>query len=132
MKNVFLSGPIRGISREESLSWRNQAKTLLKKNFRVQHALRGREESETLSDPRLAIIRDKTDIDFADIILVNDTNPNASMIGTSMEIMYAYERCKIILVFGKGHEKDYWLNYHVHAVFENLEDACLAINTIFK
>lgn len=132
MKNVFLSGPIRGISREESLGWRNLAKTLLEQNFNVQHALRGREESETLPDPRLAIIRDKNDIDTSDIVLVNDTNPTASMIGTSMEIMYAYEKGKVVLVFGKAHEKDYWLNYHIHAVFENLEEACAAINTIFK
>lgn len=131
MKNVFLSGPIRGIPREESLYWRNQAKDLLETNFEVRHALRGREVVETLPDPRIAIIRDKNDIDWADIILVNDTNPNASMIGTSMEIIYAYERNKTILIFGNAHEKDYWLNYHSHARFEKLEDACIAINSIF-
>lgn len=131
MKKVFLSGPIRGIPREESLGWRNNAISLLGVNFEVQHALRGREEKETLPDPRLAIIRDKNDIDAADIILVNDTNPNASMIGTAMEVIYAHEKRKVVLIFGNGHEKDYWLNYHSHARFENLEEACNAIVNIF-
>ena len=61
MKKVFLSGPIRGVPREQSMEWRIKAAELLK-DFTVIHALRNRESGETLPDPRLAIIRDKSDI----------------------------------------------------------------------
>ncbi len=132
MKKVFLSGPIRGISREYSLGWRNEATELLKDKFDVTHALRNREEKETLPDSRLAIIRDKTDIDTSDILLVNDCFPNSSMIGTSMEIIYAYERNKIIIVFGDAHEKDYWFNYHIHSRVNNLDQACDLLKRFFE
>jgi nucleoside 2-deoxyribosyltransferase len=126
MKRIFLSGPIRGIPREQSLGWRLKAAELLK-DFTVIHALRNREVKETLPDSRLAIIRDKTDIDSADIILVNDEFGEASMIGTSMEVIYAHERGKIIVIFGCSHEKDYWLNYHSHVRVKTLEEACSLI-----
>ncbi len=131
MKKVFLSGPIRGIPRENALHWRNEAVNLLA-DFDVFHALRGREVNETMPDPRLAIIRDKIDIDNADILLMNDTFSDASMIGTSMEIIYAHERNKIVVVFGNSHEKDYWLNYHCHVRVSTLEEACALINKFFK
>lgn len=131
MKKVFLSGPIRGLPREQSLGWRIKATELLK-DFIVIHALRNREDKETLPDPRLAIIRDKKDIYESDILLINDEFSDASMIGTSMETIYAYERNKVIIIFGEGHDKDYWLNYHSHARVKTLEDACRLITNFFK
>lgn len=132
MKKIFLSGPIRGIPREESINWRNEATKILKDDFTVVHALRGREDTETMPDSRLAIIRDKTDIDSSDIILVNDSFPNSGMIGTSMEVIYAYERNKVIIVFGNSHEKDYWLDYHSHVRVDNLDKACELLKLFFK
>lgn len=127
MNKVFLSGPIRGLPRELSLGWRNKAKELLEPKVAILHALRGREVKETLPDPRIAIHRDKRDIRHSDILLVNDTFAEASMIGTAMEVVYAYEREKLIVLFGDGHSKDYWLNYHAHVRFETLEEACAFI-----
>lgn len=132
MKKVFLSGPIRGVSRDISLGWRNKIVNLLETDFIVIHALRGREIIETLPDPRLAIIRDKNDIDESNVLIVNDSFPDASMIGTSMEVIYAFERGKIIIIFGNAHEKDYWLNYHSHIRVATLEDACLLVRNFFK
>lgn len=131
MNKVFLSGPIRGLKREDSLGWRKLATDLLC-DFDVVHALRNREETETLPDPRLAIIRDKRDIADSDIILVNDDFVETSMIGTAMEVIYAYEKSKVIVIFGNGHEKDYWLNFHSHVRVKTLQDACEVINTFFK
>lgn len=124
---VFLSGPIRGLPRDLSLGWRKDAKKLLSPQVEVMHALRGREVKETLPDPRVAVHRDKRDIRIADILLVNDTFAEASMIGTAMEVVYAHEREKLVVLFGNGHEKDYWLNYHAHVRFETLEEACAFI-----
>ena len=131
MKKIFLSGPIRGLSREESLIWRVEATKQLAGDFLILHALRGREEKETMPDPRLAIIRDKNDIDDSDIILLNDSFSDASMIGTSMEVLYAFMKNKVIIVFGHAHDKDYWLNYHIHSRVDTLGEACKIIKDFY-
>jgi len=120
---VFLSGPIRGLPRSESLGWRKKATSLLSKKAETIHALRGRELKETLPDYRVAIHRDKRDIDRCNILLVNDTF-DASMIGTSMEVHYAHDKGKLVVIFGDKHKDDYWLNYHSHVRLETLEEAC--------
>ncbi len=130
-KSIFLCGPIRGLPREESLGWRNKAVKLLSKNFIAIHALRNREIKETLPNSKAAIARDKSDIIKSDIILVNDSFQNASMIGTAMEVFFAYKLDKPVIVFGNAHAKDYWLNYHSHIRVGNLEEACAILNKFF-
>ena len=131
-KKIFLSGPIRGVPRKESLVWRNEAIKLLEQNFIVLHAFRGREEKETFTDPRAAVIRDLNDIKNADILLVNDTVENCSMIGTSMEIFFAFQQNIPIILFGNAHDKDYWLNYHIHLRTKDLIEACFVLNKMFN
>lgn len=130
-KTIFLSGPIRGIDRRDALMWRLKAIKLLSDKFNVIHALRNRETKENFPDYRAAIIRDKNDILVSDLILVNDNFKNASMIGTSMEVMYAFLNDKPIIVFGNAHDKDYWLNYHIHTRVNNLDEACKLIKEMF-
>jgi len=136
MKNdkriIFLAGPMRGISRERSLAWRIKAIELLGSDFQVLHALRGREERETFPDPRAAVARDKDDIRRADIVLVDDTWPNAGMIGTAMEVLFAFELGKIVFLFGNAHRGDYWLENHSHGRFTDLEEVCDFIIKQFK
>lgn len=131
-KKIFLSGPMRGVPREKSLGWRKEATKLLKKNFDLFHAFRGREKKETFTDPRAAVIRDLNEIKNADILLVNDTVENVSMIGTSMEVFFAFQQNKPIIVFGNAHEKDYWLNYHIHLRTKDLKEACEVLNSMFN
>lgn len=131
-KTVFLSGPIRGLSRKDSLGWRNIAVKSLSKKFKVLHALRGREEKEVFTDPKAAVIRDLNDIQYCNILLVNDTFKEASMIGTSMEVFYAHQNNKPVIIFGNGHDKDYWLNYHSHLRVKDLKEACQIINDMFS
>lgn len=129
---VFLSGPMRGIPRKEGLIWRKNAEKLLSKNFNVLHAYRGREDRETFPDPRLAVSRDKSDVKRSDIVLVNDSFDNASMIGTAMEVFFAYQMNKTVILFGHAHEKDYFLNYHSHVRCDSLREACELINRMFN
>ncbi len=130
-KTIFLSGPMRGVPREVSLGWRNNATQILGHDFNVIHALRGREEKEAFTDPKTAVIRDLSDILKSDIILVDDTIENVSMIGTSMEVFFAFENKKPVIIFGRAHEKDYWLNYHSHLRVDTLEEACDVIRKMF-
>lgn len=123
---------MKGVPRNMSLRWRELATKYLSKKFDVVHAMRGREEKEAFMDSRAAVIRDLNDIKEADIILVNDTIDNCSMIGTSMEVFFAYQLTKPIIVFGNAHDKDYWLNYHSHLRVGDLEEACSVLNKMFS
>ncbi len=131
-KIVFLSGPMRGIERKEGIAWRKEAQVLLGDNFKVLQAYRGREEEETFPDPRAAVIRDKDDIRRSDIVIVNDSYDNASMIGTAMETFYAHSFDKIVIIFGHAHDKDYWLNYHSHIRVDSLKEACKLVKEMFS
>lgn len=131
-KCVFLCGPIRKITRKESLTWRKKAIKRLSPKFEVVHALRGREIKETFTDYRAAVIRDFNDIKNSDILLVNDTILDCSMIGTSMEIFYANQQNIPIIVFGHAHDKDYFMNYHIHLRVDSLEDACEVLVKMFS
>ena len=131
-KKVFLIGPIRGVTREESLTWRKKATEYLSTKFEVTHALRGREEKETFTDYKAAVIRDLCDVKNADILLVNDTLDGCSMIGTSMEVFYAFQQNKPIIIFGNAHNKDYFLNYHTHLRINTLEEACDVLIKMFS
>jgi nucleoside 2-deoxyribosyltransferase len=130
-KTVFLSGPIRGLPRDISLGWRKEATKELQENFEVIHALRGREDGETFGDPRAAVIRDLSDIRDSDLLLVNDSVKDSSMIGTSMEIFFAHSLGKPVVLFGDAHEKDYWLEYHSHLRVKTLKEACDVLNKMF-
>lgn len=132
MKTIFLSGPMRGLSREQSLGWRQEIENKLKDNFIILHALRGREEKETMPDPRGAVIRDKNDIIKADLVIVNDTFPNVSMVGTSMEILFAHSLNKPIIVFGEVNKGNYWYDYHIHVRLDNLDKTCDVVSELFK
>lgn len=132
-RTVFLIGPMRGsgITREAAMAWRHEAINKLSANFNVLHAYRGREEKETFTDPRGAVIRDKNDILRADVIMLNDSFKNATMIGTAMEVLFAFEHNKPIIAFGAGHVGNYWLDTHIHTRTENFDEACDLIKKLF-
>jgi hypothetical protein len=113
-----------GIKREEGMGWRNEISRILENRFRILSPYRGRESKETFSNPKCAVVRDKSDIRTSDIVIVNDSFENVSMIGTSMEILYAYENEKTIIAFGGNHRGNYWLDYHLTTRVETLEEAC--------
>ncbi len=131
-RTIFLCGPMRGIPRHEGIEWREKAVKMLEQDFQVLHAYRGREEKETFPDPRGAIIRDKQDIERSDILIVNDTFENASMIGTAMEVFIAHSKGKVVILFGDAHKADYWLNAHAHMRVSALEEACAIAVELFS
>jgi hypothetical protein len=122
MKTIFLSGPMRGVPRAVSLGWRLDLEKKLAGNFKILHAFRGREEKETMPDPRGAVIRDKNDIINSDLIVVNDTFENVSMVGTSMEIIFANSLNKPIIVFGNVNKGNYWYDAHIHIRVNTVEE----------
>ena len=135
MKTIFLAGPMRGFSdaegRKITLEWKKKKKKILSSHFIVKHAYRGRENGETFSDSKGAIMRDKQDVLNADIIIVNDTISGASMIGTSMEVLFAFLHNKTIIVFGDAHKGDYWLDYHATMRVKHMDEAIRICKDLF-
>lgn len=69
---------------------------------------------------------DKADIDRCDTVLVNFIKPS---VGTSMEVLYGWERGKnIILVASSEITVSPWLVYHSHQTFHGIDDALLYLN----
>ena len=131
-RTVFLAGPMHGVQKEKALAWRKKAEKILEKYFSVLHAYRGREVKETMPNPKGFVARDKNDILRSDLLIVNDTYLNASMIGTAMEVFFAYSLNKTIILFGNAHLTDDWLSYHSHIRVDTLEDACELAIRLFK
>jgi nucleoside 2-deoxyribosyltransferase len=118
---VYLCGPINGCTDAECKDWRAYAAARLRKTLDpMARDYRGRE-----LEPGIAaeiVENDKRDIESADVLLVNYVKPS---VGTSMEILYAWERGKkIILVCEPDAVLSPWLIYHSNAVVHSMREAC--------
>jgi hypothetical protein len=71
---------------------------------------------------------DKADIDACNIVLVNFVKPS---VGTSMEVLYGWERGKKIILIAPPHTTiSPWLIYHSHHVFHTIEESVAFINEL--
>lgn len=127
---VFLSGPITGLSYAESTEWRKYVQDNLPDNVIAFSPLRNKphlkEESSLLDhyDHVLSTSKSITKMDYfdvkrSDLILVNLLNTKRVSIGTVMEIAWAYEMGKPIIV---AMEKD---NIHQHSMIRECSDFIL-------
>jgi hypothetical protein len=120
--NTYLCGPINGCTDNECKDWRQLASELLDGEVYdpMVRDYRGRE-----LDPGIAkeiVENDKSDIDSCHYILVNYVKPS---VGTSMEILYAWERFKTIIVVNSSNQVlSPWLIYHSSVQFGTIEEAC--------
>lgn len=125
MKRIYLCGAINGRSDEECRGWRSVAKALYRGECLDPMArdYRGTEKQNVVE----IVEGDKAAIDSCDALLVMFDRPS---VGTSMEILYAWEEGKpVVLVDVSGQTLSPWLLYHVEAVFHRLESAIAALNT---
>ena len=128
MTVVYLGGPINGCTDEECKDWRAYAKSILTAGCLdpMDRDYRGRE-----LEPGVAaeiVENDKADIRASDIILINYDKPS---VGTSMEVLYAWEQDKlIIIVCNLGTKLSPWLVYHSHHEFHSISHACEFINAL--
>lgn len=121
---IYLAGPINGCTDEEANDWRMFCIGLrpdiewydpMVRDYRGREAIAFREIVE----------QDKADIDACDALLVSYTKPS---VGTSMEVLYAWERGKrIILVSAKASVLSPWLLYHANAICHSYHDAIASL-----
>ena len=119
---VYLAGLINKASDAEAKDWRKLAtEMLVGRGWKVLDPMtrdyRGREMEPGIAT---AIVEgDKQDIDSCDYLLVNALRPSW---GTAMEIMYAWERDKTVVVVHPP-DPSPWLVYHSSARFSTIEEA---------
>lgn len=115
---VYLCGPINGCTDAEAKDWRQYAKTKLP--FTMDPMVRDYRGREDLN-VREIVEQDKRDISDCDVLLVKYDKPS---VGTSMEIMYAYERSKcIVVVAAETTSISPWLRYHSSKIFHTFDEA---------
>jgi len=116
---VYLAGPIFGCTDKECKHWRARARAALLGVEVLDPMERDYRYSER--DIYRKIVKDdKSAIDRCDLLLVNFLRPS---VGTSMEILYAWERKKHVLIFTEAQALSPWLLFHSNAVVRSLEDA---------
>jgi len=132
-KLVYLCGPIQGCSDYEAWDWREKVKGWGKRNSALKFLdpmrrdYRGKE-----NDLCEEIIKmDKADIAAASIVLVNYPSDKQAFIGSSMEILYAFERGKIVVVVApKDVPISPWMKYHSHFILDDFESARKLISSL--
>lgn len=124
MNKTYLCGPILGCNDSECKNWREEAKKNLKatldpmiRDYRGSH----------LDHIQEIVEEDKKDIDECDSLLVKFEKPS---VGTSMEIIYAWERQKFIVtvVEDKNIDLSPWLVYHSSIIVNSLKEAYKVLN----
>lgn len=115
---VYLCGPINGCTDAEAKNWREYVKTqLLDTLDPMRRDYRGREDQCVNEIVEL----DKIDVMNSDVLLVNYDKPS---VGTSMEVLYAFERAKLVVVVCRPETSlSPWLRYHAHKVAHSFDEA---------
>ncbi len=121
---VYLSGAMLDCTDEECRDWREFAKENLN-GVALDPMIR--DYRDRPMDGMVDMVEnDKADIDGCNAILVNFVKPS---VGTSMEVLYGWERGKkIVLVAPPEISVSPWLVYHSHHVFHTVDDAIAFIN----
>lgn len=123
---VYLAGPIFQCEDHECIHWREEIKRRLP-DHEIFDPMDRDHRGKTNEFFREIVEGDKKHIDQADVLLVNYVKPSA---GTSMEILYAWERGKFVVVIPNGDEVSPWILYHSHKLCGSIEEAIVCINGI--
>lgn len=113
-----------GCTDEECKNWRQYVKLNLNSPAidPMLHDYRGC----TQNKEKEIVEQDKRDIDLCTHLLVKFDKPS---VGTIMEVLYAWERQKtIVVVSPKDLPLSPWLIYHSHKIFNSLNDAIDFLN----
>lgn len=137
---VYLAGPIDNVSGEESSGWREKVKEALPdinfldplrrkwEGFNYDTGQWNEGADPSIDDFTEIVERDKADISDSDIVLVYHNKPG---VGTSMEILYAFELGKYVLTIGcTGRPLSPWILYHSTKIVKTLDEAIDALKDI--
>lgn len=119
---IYLAGPIKDRTDEDCNYWRDYITEAFQgTKFKCLNPMRRDYRDEDITVINEIIHLDKLDIRNSDIVLVFFDKPS---VGTSMEVLYAWEHEKIVVVIADTPYKlSPWLLYHSTVVVEDLEEA---------
>jgi hypothetical protein len=121
---IYLCGPIGGCTDEECKNWRDM---VTEHGYDTIDPMRRDYRGRKGDFSKEIVEGDKIDIFQSDVLLVNYNRPS---VGTSMEILFAWEQNKtIILVSPPGIVLSPWLKYHSHYIVDSFPKAFLILNT---
>jgi len=123
---VYLAGPIFQCRDAECINWRSEVKEKLQ-GFEVVDPMTRDYRGITDQNYEEIINGDKKQIEQCDILLVNLIKPS---VGTAMEILFAWERDKHVIVISHEKENSPWILYHSHRIFPSLKQAINHIKTL--
>ena len=122
---VYLCGPINNCTDEEAINWRQRVKQFFPGAIDpMKRDYRGVEQQAY----REIVDLDKRDIRNSDVILVNYFKPS---VGTSMEVLYAWQRGIPVVVWCSSSASiSPWLRYHSTAFVHSLDEAIAKLREI--
>lgn len=120
---VYLAGAINGQDNEAVHGWRERAKSLLTPHETLDPSDRDYRGIEELNVREL-VEGDKRDIRDSDAILAYVIAPS---VGTSMEILYAWQMGIPVVIVTPNPRVSPWLTYHSVAVEPTLEDGVITL-----
>jgi nucleoside 2-deoxyribosyltransferase len=127
MNTIYLCGPINGCTDEGANGWRTfviQVSPHFKHINPMRRDYRGKEDLNVNEIVEL----DKIDIMKCDAILVNYDKPS---VGTSMEVLFAFERGKLVVVVAPPDVSiSPWLRYHSHRIEPSFAEALVTIKEL--
>jgi hypothetical protein len=128
---IYLCGPINGCTDGEAKDWRENAKSRYPQHTYIdpmRNDYRGRENEPGID--ALIVEGDKQDIIDSDVLLVNYDKPS---VGTSMEVLFAWEIGRGVIVVAKpGTTISPWLKYHASAIVPSFAEAFAKIEELQK
>ena len=130
---VYLAGPIHGKTDAEAIDWREIATIALntmgyKTLNPMDRDYRGREGEEGIKD--LIVEGDKEDILNSEVILAYVPSPSA---GTSMEILFANERGKMVIsVVPDPKKTSPWIHYHSDEIVSSFGEAMDILRSLLE
>jgi nucleoside 2-deoxyribosyltransferase len=124
---IYLAGPIFQCHDHECIHWREDAKAKLP-GFEIIDPMERDYRGGTDENFQRIIEEDKAAIDHCDILLVNHLKPS---VGTSMEILYAWERGKRVYAVCNNGEVSPWILYHCYKIFGSLNEAICHLKESF-
>ena len=124
---VYLCGPMADCTDDEAGGWRDAAtKHLNSFGITTLNPMDRRYRYYEYKDDPEGVLpdlveEDKIDIEMSDVVLCNFTKPST---GTAMELIFAWERCKrVIVVNPLGLDLSPWAWYHSHKIFPSMHEA---------
>lgn len=125
MLTVYLCGPIQNCTDSDCKDWRQHCIKNLNANC-LDPMVRDYRGIE-ITHQKEIVENDKIDIDNSDILIVNYIKPS---VGTSMEILYAWERSKKIFIVTPETNLSPWMLYHSHKIFKSFDEIIDYINSL--